>query len=80
MTDTEKAALEKRIDELCAKVEQGKAETAKLRDENANLRELVRMMWKSYCWANSGYETYLTDEQDVKVRNLVRKLGIEAPS
>ena len=49
-------------------------------DENANLRELVRMMWKSYCWANSGYETYLTDEQDVKVRNFVRKLGIEVPS
>ena len=32
MTDTEKAALERRIDELCAKVEQGKAENAKLVD------------------------------------------------
>ena len=62
------------------RIDQLKDENAKLRDENANLRELVRMMWKSYCWANSGYETYLTDEQDVKVRNLVRKLGIEAPS
>ena len=32
MTDTEKATLERRIDELCAKVEQGKAENAKLVD------------------------------------------------
>ena len=32
MNDTEKAALERRIDELCAKVEQGKAENAKLVD------------------------------------------------
>lgn len=32
MTDAERAALERRIDELCAKVEQGKAENAKLVD------------------------------------------------
>ena len=52
MTETEKAALERRIDELCAEVERGKAEFKKMdvwhsqelkaaMDENAKLWELV---------------------------------------
>ena len=45
--------------------------------ENAKLRELVRMMWKPFCWAQSGYDVCLTDEQDKAIRDLVRELSIE---
>lgn len=45
--------------------------------ENAKLRELVRDMWPSYCWANTGYEAFLTHEQDVEIRDRIRELGIE---
>ena len=52
---SEKAALERRIDELCAEVEQGKAEFKKMdawhsqelkaaMDENAKLRELASIL------------------------------------
>ena len=46
------------------------------RAENVKLRELVRLMWKPFCWAQSGYETCLTDEQDAEIRDKVRKLGV----
>ena len=44
--------------------------------ENAKLRELVRDMWPSYCYANSGCETFLTDEQDAAIRERVRRLKV----
>lgn len=44
--------------------------------ENAALRELVRDMWPSYCYANSGCETFLTDEQDVAIRERVHRLKV----
>lgn len=58
MTDTEKAALERRIDELCAEVERLRkakdtmhgdafeigAMLVKARDENAKLRELAHLV------------------------------------
>ena len=97
---SEKQALERRIDELCAEVERLKGENAKLRAENerltetlrgvereadrltheaaevsienAKLRELVQL-----CWAQSGYEVCLTDEQDRAIRVTVCELGIE---
>ena len=45
--------------------------------ENAKLRELVRDMWPSYCWANTGYEAFLTHEQDVEIRDRIRELGVD---
>ena len=45
--------------------------------ENDRLRELVRKMWPAYCWAQSGYEVYLTDEQDREIRKMARELGVE---
>ena len=47
-----------------------------LANENARLRELVRDMWSSYCYANSGCETFLTDEQDAAIRERVRRLKV----
>ena len=48
-----------------------------LESENARLRELVRDMWPSYCYANGGNgETYLTYEQDADIRGRVRELGV----
>lgn len=47
-----------------------------LDDENTKLRELVRDMWPSYCYANSGCETFLTDEQDAAIRERVRRLKV----
>lgn len=47
-----------------------------LKAENAKLRELVRDMWPSYCYANSGCETFLTDEQDAAIRERVRRLKV----
>lgn len=42
-----------------------------------DLEELVQDMWPAYCFAQSGYEVYLTDEQDCAIRQRVRELGIE---
>ena len=54
------------------------ADTAeRLSVENARLRELVRMMWEPFCWAQSGYDVCLTDEQDRAIRDMVRELGVE---
>ena len=52
-------------------------ENHELSEENAKLRELVRMMWEPFCWAQSGYDVCLTDEQDKAIRDLVRELGVE---
>ena len=53
------------------------ADYEKLASENAKLRELVRDMYPSYCYANGGNsETYLTYEQDAGIRDRVRKLGV----
>ena len=46
-------------------------------NENESLRELVRLMWKPFCWAQSGCEVCLTDEQDAEIRDKVRELGVE---
>ena len=51
--------------------------TESLEAENAKLRELVRMMWKPFCWAQSGYDVCLNDEQDKAIRDLVHELEIE---
>lgn len=48
-----------------------------IEDENESLRELVRLMWKPFCWAQSGCEVCLTDEQDAEIRDKVRELGVE---
>jgi len=80
MTDTEKAALERRIDELCADVERGKAEFKKMDvwhsqelkaalEENAKLREQVEYMTPIALYAASERE-----------RDRMRELGIEVPS
>ena len=45
-----------------------------LERENAKLRELVRDMWPSYCWANTGDEAFLTHEHDVEIRDRIREL------
>ena len=77
ITDIEKAALECRIDELCAEVEQGKAEFKKMdvwhsqelkaaMDENAKLREQVDYMTPLALYAASERE-----------RDRMRELGIE---
>ena len=74
---SEKAALERRIDELCAEVEQGKAEFKKMdawhsqelkaaMDENAKLREQVDYMTPLALYAASERE-----------RDRMRELGIE---
>ena len=49
---------------------------ARAEADNDKLRELVRLMWKPFCWAQSGYETCLTDDQDAEIRDKVRKLGV----
>lgn len=51
-----------------------------LEEENAKLRKLARMMWKPFCWAQSGYDVCLTDEEDKEIRDLASKLRIEVPS
>lgn len=85
MTDTEKEALERRIDELCAEVERGKAEFKKMDvwhsqelkaaiDENAKLRELVDEL---YPLADYG----AMDESELdRAHDLMRELGIDVPS
>ncbi len=51
--------------------------TLELGTENAKLRELARKMWKPFCWAQSGYEVCLSDEEDKEIRDIARELGIE---
>lgn len=58
------------------RVQERMAETTDVQVENAKLRELVRDMWSSYCYANSGCETFLTDEQDAAIRERVRRLRV----
>lgn len=62
--------------ELSWRVQERMAETADVQAENVKLRELVRDMWSSYCYANSGCETFLTDEQDAAIRERVRRLKV----
>lgn len=61
---------------LSWRVQERMAETADVQVENANLRELVHDMWPSYCYANSGCDTFLTDEQDAAIRERVRRLKV----
>lgn len=64
---------ESNFDRLCDAID---ATHANLERENTKLRELVRDMWPSYCYANSGCETFLTEEQDVAIRERVRRLKV----
>jgi len=87
MTDTEKAALERRIDELCAEVERGKAEFKKMdvwhsqelkaaMDENAKLRELVKHLHE--CEEHADCEGCKYEADDVcDFEHDMRELGIE---
>ena len=79
---SEKAALERRIDELCAEVEQGKAEFKKMdawhsqelkaaMDENAKLRELVDELYPL-----ADYGAMDASELD-RAHDLMRELGSE---
>ena len=71
MTNTEKAALERRIDELCAEVEAEK-------QRNAKLRKLVRYMWDFSCVVPD--EPYTSKEEldySVEVWKRMRELGIK---
>ena len=45
--------------------------------EIRKLRKLARKMWKPFCWAQSGYEVCLSDEEDREIRDLARELRIE---
>lgn len=79
------------IRSLRYRVRELRAENAKLRNqidaahmsrlltenENESLRELVRLMWKPFCWAQSGHDACLTDEQDRAIRDMVRELEVE---
>ena len=56
--------------DLCDMVAQREA-------ENERLRELVRLMWKPFCWAQSGCEVCLKDEQDAEIRDKIRELEVE---
>ncbi len=72
MTDTEKAALERRIDELCAEVE-------RLKGENAKLRELVRELYDELDAAtqyDAGGGRGVVHEMAYRMR----ELGIEVPA
>ena len=88
MTDTEKAALERRIDELCAEVEAEKqrndkmfeaavkwmAKAARFEAENAKLRELVDELYPL-----ADYGAMDASELD-RAHDLMRELGLEVPS
>lgn len=55
-----------------------RCDIGRLENENAKLRKLARKMWKPFCWAQSGYEVCLSDEEDREIRDLARELGIVA--
>lgn len=63
-------SVEVRTEVLCGRI-------CDLEAENAKLRELVGLMWKPFCWAQS-YGACLTDEQDAEIRDKVRELGVDA--
>jgi len=84
MTDTEKAALCARIDELCAENEKLRRYGAQLFDktlelgtENARLRELVADMW---FWSYCGHIDSESQEKQMahidSVLNHMRELGV----
>lgn len=78
MTDTEKAALERRIDELCAEVERLRkakdtmhgdafeigAMLVKAREENAKLRELLLDVWND-ATEFDGFWDYVHDDGEI---------------
>lgn len=84
MTDTEKATLEARIDELCAEVERLKSEFKKMdvwhsqelkaaMDENAKLREALTAALIRVLAANEETGRYMDEE----FCDMLRELGIE---
>jgi len=86
MTDTEKATLERRIDELCQENERLRkakdtmhgdafeigAMLVKARDENAKLRELVDELYPL-----ADYGAMDASELD-RAHDLMRELGVDA--
>lgn len=78
MTDTEKAALERRIDELCQENERLRAladgaanetdrlthDAAALQIENAKLRELLLDVWNDACEFD-GFWDYVNDDGEI---------------
>lgn len=50
-----------------------------LEEENDKLRKLAHKMWKPFCWAQSGYDVCLPDEEDREIRDLAHELGVEVP-
>lgn len=92
MTDTEKAALERRIDELCAEVEYNHQTSRsrleridQLKAENDKLRELVRHMYVCTCHIDIdvGYRCdwceYDNTEGKCDFERRLRELGVEVP-
>ena len=90
MTDTEKAALEKRIDELCAEVERLHADQAHWELGNCpscpnvvSLQEALEQNAKlrelvAELWALA--DGYTPDDSELDTaRDLMRELGIEVP-
>ncbi len=92
MTDTEKAALERRIDELCAEVEYNRQTSRsrleridQLKDENAKLRgqyEAVIADYRSEVAKLREQVDYMTPlalyAASERERDRMRELGIEA--
>ena len=91
MNDTEKAALEKRIDELCAEVERLHADQAHWELGNCpscpnvvSLQEALEQNAKlrelvAELWALA--DGYTPDDSELDTaRDLMRELGIEVPS
>lgn len=73
MTDTEREALCKRIDELCA-------ENEHLRQDNGGLRELLRVAItycvNGYCGKDDGCPLRLTD-YDCQLLTKASELGVD---
>lgn len=95
MTDTEKAALERRIDELCAEVEYDRQTSRsrleridQLKAENAKLRKELSDIYTLHWHGLDCTECPWFDECDTTdgclwlfiLYNHMRELGIEVPS
>ena len=85
MTDTEKAALERRIDELCAEVEYNRQTSRsrleridQLKAENAKLRELAAQALQII--KNVNVVMAVDWSRYSAVMSMARELGIEVPS